>query len=136
MKKLVACLIAAGVAFSLTNSAYAIKPFGDQFTKTYVTDNKSAPEGFEALVKAAKCGVCHGKSKKMRNDYATELSKLLDRKAPEFKTAAIKADPKPAEKLIVEAFEKVAKMKNKDGDVYGDLIKAGKLPGAFAEETK
>lgn len=130
MKKLVACLIVAGVALSLTDSASAISAFSKQFKKTYVDDNKDAPKGFADAVTKAKCNVCHfGKTKKNRNDYAAELSKLLDKKDPDFKTAAIKADPKTAEKKILEAFEKVAKMKNKEGDVFGDLIKKGKLPG-------
>jgi len=135
MKKLVACLLVAGVAFSLTSSASAIAPFSKQFKKTYVDDNKEAPKAFSDAVAKAKCNVCHyGKTKKNRNDYGAALSKLLDKKDPDFKTAAIKADPKPAEKKILEAFEKVAKMKNESGKTFGDLIKAGTLPGTAPAE--
>lgn len=133
MKKLVACLIVAGVAFSLTSSASAVAPFSKQFVKTYVDDNKEVSEDFAEAVKKAKCNVCHyGKSKKNRNDYGKALAELLDKN--DFKSSAIKADPKGAEKKIVEAFEKVAKEKNADGVTFGELIAKGKLPGTAPAE--
>lgn len=123
MKKLIPCLILVGVTLSLTDSASAITAFSKQFKKTYVDDNKDVAKGFAAAVEKAKCNVCHyDKSKKNRNDYAAELSKLLDKKDPDFKAAAIRANPKVAEKKILEAFEKVAKMKNKKGDGVYDLL--------------
>jgi tRNA U54 and U55 pseudouridine synthase Pus10 len=131
MKKFVVCLIVAAVALSLTNSAYAVGAFQKQFVKSYTSETKNKVF-FEAVAKA-KCNVCHyGKSKKMRNDYGTALSKLLDKS--EFKTSLVKADPEGAEKKIVAAFEKVAKMKNGKGLLYGDLIKQLKLPGTAPEE--
>jgi hypothetical protein len=133
MKKLVAYLIVAGVVFAMTSSASAVAPFHKQFAKTYVEDNKEVSKEFAEAVKAAKCNLCHyGKSKKNRNEYGKELGKLL--KKDDFKTSAVKADPKGAEKAIVEAFEKVAKLKNADGVTFGDLIKEGKLPAVNPEE--
>ncbi len=80
MKKLVACLIVAGVAFSMTSSASAFAPFSKQFSKTYIEENKEVDKGFAEAVKKAKCNLCHyGKSKKNRNDYGKALGKLLDK---------------------------------------------------------
>lgn len=131
MKKFVVCLFVAAIAFSFTNSAFAVGAFQKQFVKSY-TSEKNNKDYFEAVAKA-KCNVCHyGKSKKMRNDYGVALSKLLDKS--EFKTSLVKADPEGAEKKILAAFEKVAKMKNAKGVTYGELIKKSELPGTAPKE--
>ena len=134
MKKFVACLIVAGVTFSYIGVASAVAPFHKQFAKTYVEDKKdSVNKDFAEAVTKAKCNICHyGKSKKNRNDYGKALDELLDK--DDFKASAIKADPDGSEKKIVDAFEKVAKMKNADGVTFGSLIEDGKLPGNAPEE--
>jgi hypothetical protein len=68
--------------------------------------------------KKVKCGICHPvKSKKMRNNYGAALGK------------AVKKNEKDAKK-IAEALTKVEKGKSATKDkTFGDLIKAGGLPG-------
>ncbi len=112
-----------------TPSVQAIPPFQKVFKKYYgegqYTDKEKGPE-FAAKVKEAKCFVCHDpkepKKKKKRNRYGEELAKLLDKKK----------DKKNTEK-IVEVLKTVAAIhtdpKDEASPTYGDLIKAGKLPG-------
>ena len=80
MKKLLIALFIGLLVFSGTNSAIAIKQFGDQFAELYVDESEN--EEYAALVKDAKCNLCHQgrKSKKNRNPYGTQLSELLDKK--------------------------------------------------------
>ena len=76
----------------------------------------------KAQATKVKCGVCHyGKSKKNRNDYGQAVMKNVgknQKKAPVIKGALTKAE----------------KMKNAEGKTFGDLIKAGKLPGTAPKE--
>jgi hypothetical protein len=105
MKKVVIAFVCGAVALSLSvNSAYAVKPFLDEFMKKY-------PEVKGAAEK--KCGVCHeGADKKVRNDYGKALNAHIK-----------KTDAKDVEK-IGKAFDAVAKENAK----FGDNLKAGKLP--------
>ena len=133
MQKLVVMFfVGVLVAGGLAKPAHAIKQFSDEFLKLYKVDKKDeSPSAFAKAVLEAKCYTCHQgkKSKKNRNRYGAELSKLLDKKK----------DAKNPEK-IVEALEKVAKMhvnaKDKKSPTYGELIKAGKLPGGPLKEVK
>lgn len=69
--------------------------------------------------KKQKCAVCHcGKTKKMRNDYGKALMKHVGKKNQKDK-AIINAALGKAEKDKKPATKKT----------FGDLIKAGKLPG-------
>jgi len=65
------------------------------------------------------CFVCHyGKKKKNRNDYGDAMGKALGKKKVK------EAD------LIEKALKKIEKGKSSvKGKTFGDLIKAGKLPG-------
>lgn len=66
------------------------------------------------------CAVCHPsteKSKKKRNDYGVALTKVLGKKNETDKDK------------IKEALTKAEKEKNKDDKTFGELIKAGDLPG-------
>ncbi len=74
-------------------------------------------KGLAAQAKKVKCGVCHfGKSKKNRNDYGKAVAKGTGKKQK-------KSD------IIDKAFTKAESMKNAKGMTFGELIKAGKLPG-------
>jgi tRNA nucleotidyltransferase/poly(A) polymerase len=133
MQKMMVMLVVSALAVGgLARPALAIKQFSDEFMKLYDVDKKA--ENKSDLAKAvleAKCYTCHQgkKSKKNRNRYGAELSKLLDKKK----------DAKNPEK-IVEALEKVAKLhsvaKDDKSPTYGELIKAGKLPGGPLKEVK
>ncbi len=127
MRKFVLTLVAAGLGVALLpSSAFAIKPFKDEFDAKYVATSKN--EEFIAAVKKANCLLCHDKNaegkedKKLRNAYGKALDKLLDKKE----------DAKNKEK-IAEALDTVAKEKSNPDDskspTFGELIEAGKLPG-------
>ena len=105
MKKVAIAFVCGAVALCLSvNSAYAVKPFLDEFMKKY-PDVKAAAD--------KKCNVCHeGTDKKMRNEYGKALNAHLK-----------KGDAKDTAKINA-AFETVAKENAK----FGDNLKAGKLP--------
>ena len=132
MQKKVLILFVSILATSgLAQPAQAIKPFAKEFMKLYEVDKESEKKtDFAKAVLEAKCYVCHqGKKKKHRNRYGKELAKLLDKKKDKKDT-----------KKIVEAIEKVAKLhidaKDKKSPTFGDLIKAGKLPGGSLKDAK
>ena len=126
---------AVGLAFLLglaAQPAWAILPFAKEFSAKYVKkDSKEKKDqDFAKLVKEAKCNVCHmGKDKDDRNPYGVELAKLLDRKTD--------GDNKDK---IQDALVKVEKLpsnpKDKKSPTFGDLIKAGKLPGGTPKAEK
>ncbi|MCO6457260.1 MAG: hypothetical protein J5I93_18335 [Pirellulaceae bacterium] len=132
MKKL--GLFAILVLFVLGLSArpaLALPVFDKFFKKHYVEGKGNA--ALEESVKEAKCNVCHyGTSKKNRNDYGMALSDLLDK--DNYKTARVNEEPDVVDKELKEAFEKVEKMKSTGGAVFGELIKAGKVPGTAPAE--
>jgi hypothetical protein len=130
---LTSLLIAAWVlgAF-LTGDAAAFPQFQKQFMVRYV-DNNPNKEFVELIKKKAKCFVCHDtkkddegkRSKKNRNAYGVELSKLIGK------------NDKKNTKKILEALEAVAKLKSNPDDpssaTFGDLIDQGKLPAGSPE---
>ncbi|QEG35165.1 hypothetical protein [Bythopirellula goksoeyrii] len=126
--RIVLCITAILFTANLAQPALAVLQFQKEFVKLYVGDDKESDWALE--VKAAKCYICHqGKSRKQHNPYGVHLLPLLDRKK----------DAKNPEK-IVEALESVAALHSVEGDdsspTYGELIKAGKLPGGTLEECK
>jgi hypothetical protein len=129
---LTGALVAGAMLWGNTPSALAVKAFSDEFRAKYVKEkpaNDKEKQFAEAVTKA-KCLVCHeGKSKRDRNPYGVQLSKLLDKKA----------DKDNVEK-IQKALDRVAKMKSdpkkKDSSTFGELIAAGKLPGGEPQEEK
>lgn len=132
MKKAAVLTMVVGLLVaSFVTPVQAIPAFKKHFDATYVKGNKDAD--FVKAAKAAKCNICHfGKKKANKNDYGTELGKLLKKK--NYKGSRIKAEPKKVQAELKAAFDKVAKMKNKQGKTYGELIKAGKLPGTAPKQ--
>lgn len=121
MKKFCVILVCAVCALGFAlQPASAIPPFQKVFYAEYLDGNDNAE--YVAAVKEVKCNLCHdanSKSKKDRNPYGEELSKLLDKKVDKADTDKIKA-----------SLGKVAAMKpSEDSPTYGELIKSGKLPG-------
>lgn len=95
-------------------------------------DAKYKGSSIEGALAEAKCNACHyGKKKADRNDYGKALIEvgLTEEKYKELK----KDHKEDFEKLIKESLEKVLEKKNADGQKFGDLIKAGKLPGTNPE---
>ena len=80
-----------------------------------------------------KCDVCHkpGAEKKARGHGLNDFGKVYhDRFKPkDFKAADMDKKTDDAMKIFKDAWEKSLTEKNAEGKVYGDLIKAGKLPG-------
>ncbi len=127
MKKFVVTLVLGTLAFAVClGSAQARPPYAKEFGAKYVEGNKDTK--FTEAVAAAKCNVCHdakSKSKKDRNEYGKALSEHLSE--ADFKK--LKDDAEALKKKIIEALEKTEADKNAAEKTYGDLIKAGQLPG-------
>ena len=121
MKKVCVCLVVGLVAmgFSL-QSASALPPFNKEWVAKYNTPEKAA-------FTEAKCNVCHaGESKKMKNEYGKAVGKYLTKA----KYNEIKEDEAAAKKYILEGLQKAEADKNAAGQTYGEVLKAGKVPGA------
>ena len=143
MKKLCLIITCTALVVSMgTPMASAVPPFYQQFKAKYIEGeaNKEFVGANKEFVEAVnntktRCFVCHdpkkdektGKSsKKNRNRYGQQLSKLLNHKE----------DKKNVEK-IQAALETVAALNSDIDDpkspTFGELIKEGKLPGAESE---
>ncbi|MCA9208616.1 MAG: hypothetical protein KDA55_09690 [Planctomycetales bacterium] len=131
MMKRFGAILLLGVAFSIVGAqpAWAIKDFADVFAEKYV-DN-SGNDGLKSAAAETKCNVCHyGKSKKNRNDFGKALSKHITKgKASDLK----KEDPAAAKAAIAEALEKALAEKKEGDKTFGDVLKAGMLPGTAPE---
>ncbi len=117
-------------AFS-TEQAQSRPPYAKAFAAKFVKADSTDPaeKAFAAAVKSAKCGVCHeGESKKNRNVFGKQLAEIIK---PKDAPADWKGEKDP--KKIEEAFEKAlaahVDAKDPKSPTFGDLIKAGKLPG-------
>jgi hypothetical protein len=121
MKKVCACLVLflVGLVWSL-QSASALPPFNKEWVAKYNPGDKNA------AFAEAKCNVCHaGESKKMKNEYGKAVGKYLTKA----KYNEIKEDEAAAKKYIAEGLQKAEGEKGGAGKSYGEMIKAGKLPG-------
>ncbi|HUE72235.1 MAG TPA: hypothetical protein VMP01_15230 [Pirellulaceae bacterium] len=127
------CSLSAAAVLALSAAAYALPPIPG-YVKNSVeesADHKEFAKTFSEL--KTKCDLCHKPmaDKKAKghglNDYGEAMHKHLKHK--EF--MALHNEKKSAEamKLFKDAWEKAAAEKNADGQTFGELIKAGKLPG-------
>jgi hypothetical protein len=125
MKKVWMCLLIVLVVAGLfMPSASALPPFNKEWMAKYKDGSKNAK--FVEAVETAKCNVCHqGESKKMRNEYGKAVGKYLTKA----KYNEIKDDEAAAKKYILEGLQKAEGEKNGGGKSYGDVMKAGTLPG-------
>jgi hypothetical protein len=110
--------IACGVAFA--GAAMVSGPQDAQARPDYL--NKGFNVVYPALkdqAETAKCGICHfGEKKSNRNDYGMAVGEALGAKNVK------------DEKAIADALKKAEAGKSSvEGKTFGDLIKAGKLPG-------
>jgi len=124
MKKVCICVVVCltGMAWSM-QSASALPPFNKEWIAKYNAGDKNA------AFKEAKCNICHaGESKKMKNEYGKAVGKYLTKA----KYNEIKEDEAAAKKYILEGLQKAEGEKGAAGKPYGDLLKAGKLPGGGA----
>jgi len=125
MKKVcVTFVLGCVVAALCVSQASALPPFNKEWTAKYVDGNGNA--AFVEAVGTAKCNVCHvGKSKKDKNEYGKAVGKYLTKKDYE----AVKADAEAAKKYVLEGLEKSEAEKAPSGKTYGEMLKAGELPG-------
>jgi len=124
------CGMVAGALVVQAQTAYAVAAFRKEFEKKYVNKEPAtdAEKSLLAVVKKAKCNVCHvGKKKKERNAYGQALSEELTKK-----------DSKNKEKIRA-ALEKVAEMKSDPDDpaspTFGQRIQEGQLPASDPANT-
>jgi putative protein kinase ArgK-like GTPase of G3E family len=106
--------IVAVMFVATPKQAEARPPFAGVFAKQY--------PGLKDMVKKVKCAVCHptadNKKKKKRNNYGMALAKAIGKKNEKDKTK------------VAAAMTKIEKEKSATKDkTFGDLIKAGTLPG-------
>jgi hypothetical protein len=126
------------VGFAL--SASALPPLPKYIEEVYAASPSHAKylEMYKALEGEHKCDACHkpGVDKKTKghalNDYGQAVAKNF--KHRDFNKADKLGKDNPeeaakAKKLLAEALEKTDAEKNADGKAFGDLIKAGQLPG-------
>ena len=127
MKRSFLLLVCVALFAMSAAQAWAIPPFNEAFKKMYVQDGTPLAE----KVAEVKCNVCHeGKVKKDKNAYGVAVGKYL--KKADFAGDDKKFDPKSPEgvKALNEGLEKAAAEKAPTGGKsYGELIKAGELPG-------
>jgi hypothetical protein len=118
MRKLLTFVAMAAVAGLMLTStpqrADAQKQYMEGFVERY--------SALEEQVEEKKCGVCHGRSKRMRSDYAMALEEALGEKKVK--------DPEK----IMAALEEVEKIEYEDGMTYKDLLDAGHLPAPYSED--
>lgn len=117
MRKL-AIVMGAAVVAALVFSVDVVpvqaqKQYFDAFVAKYPAVAEKANE--------QKCGVCHGKQKTQRSDFAKALEKALGEKKV-----------KDVEKINA-ALDTVAAEEYTDGKTYGELLESGQLPAPFAE---
>jgi len=125
MKKFVLTLVVGAFAVScFLGSAQARPPYAPIVGEHY-KDN----EAIVAKTKAAdKCNFCHdaaSKSKKDRNEYGKALAKHFGEDA--FKK--VKDDKEALAKALNEGLKATEADKHSSGKTFGEVIKAGKLPG-------
>lgn len=126
MKKLTVSLFAVCVLGILTSSAHAIPAVA----KIWLEDAYAKSPVIE-VAKEAQCNVCHyGPSKKDRNDYGVALSKT----GVTMKNYnALKGDQEKLTIVLKAMFKKAEGLKSFSGKTFGELIKAGELPGTAPE---
>lgn len=125
MKKFVVTLFVGAFAMSaFLGSAQARPPYAP-----IVGEHYKDSEAIAAKAKAAdKCNLCHdaaSKSKKDRNEYGKALAKHFGEDA--FKK--VKDDKEALAKALNEALKATEADKHSSGKTFGEVIKAGKLPG-------
>lgn len=121
LKNLGRCVIAGACLFAVVAMNSETASARPQFKKSFETAYPELAKKHGTDGKLT-CAICHPvKDKKKRNDYGVALTKTLGAK-----------NVKDADK-IKEALTKAESEKNKDGKTYGELIKAGDLPGGKDE---
>jgi hypothetical protein len=129
--------MAAAIVLSLAASAWALPPVPAYVGAYYKEKPEYAKFAAAYTAQKTKCDTCHtpGADKKMKGHGLNDFGKAVHDhfKHRDF-TAADKAKAEPAEaakakELIVAALVAAEAEKNADGKTFGELMKAGQLPG-------
>ncbi len=137
MTRSVRQLLAILIAVSVCSTALALPPLPPYVAEHYRGKPEYAKfaETFAGL--KMKCDTCHtpGADKKAKGHGLNDFGKAVhdNFKHKDF-LAANKAKDNPAEaatakKLVAEALAAAEALKNADGKTFGELMKAGQLPG-------
>jgi hypothetical protein len=131
--------MSVAVLFVLANSAagLALPPIPPYVAEYYGGKPEYAKFSTAFSGLKMKCDTCHvpGADKKAKGHGLNDFGKAVhdNFKHKDFLAANLaKADPAEAakaKKLIAEALAAAEALKNADGKLYGDLMKAGQLPG-------
>jgi hypothetical protein len=128
---------AAAALFSVwmlgASTASALPPIPN-YLKQSLADKPEYKAYLDAVTAASdKCASCHTPGVKKTekghglNDFGQAVHKHLDDKA--FMAAHKAKNSEEALRLLNEAWGKTVEEKNADGKSYGELMKAGQLPG-------
>lgn len=143
MKRLLMMTTAAVIALG-ASAAFALPPIPDMVQEHYAKDPNGAKIVETLKMQKGKCSMCHipDADKKAKghglNDFGKAVHDNFKHKdyMAEVKTSKEAADDagKAAAKakamtILGDALKKAAELKNAKGEVFGDLIKAGKMPG-------
>jgi hypothetical protein len=137
MKRFVAMVLAAGVVAAMGNRVEALPPQPKYVQEHYSASPEYAKfaETFKGL--KSKCDTCHtpGADKKAKGHGLNDFGKAVhdNFKHRDFLAAdKAKSDPEQAakaKKLLADALAAAEGLKNAEGKSFGELIKAGSLPG-------
>ncbi|QDU29927.1 hypothetical protein ETAA8_50440 [Anatilimnocola aggregata] len=145
MKRSLTLLAGSAVTLFAVSTAMALPPIPPYVAEHYAKDPNGAKITETLKMQTGKCAMCHipGADKKAKghglNDFGkavhdnlkhklfmAEHAITIDEKATAEQKAAAKTK---AMDLLVGALKKAEELKNADGKVFGDLIKAGTMPG-------
>jgi hypothetical protein len=137
MTSIVRRALALFLAVSLCTTALALPPLPAYVGDYYKADPEYAKFAAVFAGTKTKCDTCHtpGADKKAKGHGLNDFGKAVhdNFKHKDF-LAANKAKADPAEatkakKLVADALTAAAALKNADGKTYGELLKAGQMPG-------
>ena len=137
MRRVVCVAFVLAGPLVLAGSAWALPPLPRYVGEYYAARPEYSKFSMAFSKLTLKCDTCHkpGADKKAKghglNDFGEAMHKVLKHK--EFLAAdKEKGDPKMAElakKLVAEALAAAEAAKKEGGKTYGELMKAGSLPG-------
>lgn len=128
-------LVALFACLMFTASPAMATSVFSRFWKEEYLDRDKVDDDFYREGRRAGCYVCHVKGhpdkKKARNEYGQAVHEYLDKE--DFSTDWVKENPEEAKEKVLAGIKKANEHKSKDGDKFGEKLKAGKLPATDAE---
>jgi len=127
MKKFVVTLLVGAFAVTVLLGSAQGRPAYPNMIKDYYKDNKAIVEKAGAT---DKCNLCHDPASKLKKDH-NEYGKAVKKHIPKEEFDKLKDPTMKAalEKKLGEALKATEADKHSSGKTFGEVIKAGKLPG-------